>query len=201
MGEQVCRFARRTDGCCSWDAVRRALSHRDKKPFRMPPPAGGIALLACSWCSRHHSDVGCRAGTSRAGRNGDPTARGTIHPHKTRHGSFAHRLSLYVLLPPLPAAAVLAERFSHLVNPPVAESQLIERSSVQTLHRETANSARHFLAKDSGPQAYTVTGRVVAITDGDTLTVLDDAKVQHKIRLADQAKTTGTRFGCRSPKS
>jgi endonuclease YncB( thermonuclease family) len=31
---------------------------------------------------------------------------------------------------------------------------------------------------------YTVTGKVVAIADGDTLTVLDDAKVQHKIRLA-----------------
>jgi endonuclease YncB( thermonuclease family) len=31
---------------------------------------------------------------------------------------------------------------------------------------------------------YELTGRVVAIADGDTLTVLDDAKVQHKIRLA-----------------
>jgi len=31
---------------------------------------------------------------------------------------------------------------------------------------------------------YSITGKVVAITDGDTLTVLDDAKVQHKIRLA-----------------
>jgi endonuclease YncB( thermonuclease family) len=31
---------------------------------------------------------------------------------------------------------------------------------------------------------YTITGKVVAIADGDTLTVLDDAKVQHKIRLA-----------------
>jgi len=31
---------------------------------------------------------------------------------------------------------------------------------------------------------YTVTGKVVAIADGDTLTVLDGATVQHKIRLA-----------------
>jgi endonuclease YncB( thermonuclease family) len=31
---------------------------------------------------------------------------------------------------------------------------------------------------------HTITGKVVAIADGDTLTVLDDAKVQHKIRLA-----------------
>jgi putative membrane-bound dehydrogenase-like protein len=29
----------------------------------------------------------------------------------------------------------------------------------------------------------TITGKVVAIADGDTLTILDDAKVQHKIRL------------------
>ncbi len=30
---------------------------------------------------------------------------------------------------------------------------------------------------------YTITGKVVAIADGDTLTVLDGANVQHKIRL------------------
>ena len=33
-------------------------------------------------------------------------------------------------------------------------------------------------------QAETLTGRVVAISDGDTLTILDDSKRQHKIRLA-----------------
>ncbi len=32
--------------------------------------------------------------------------------------------------------------------------------------------------------AATLTGKVVAIADGDTLTVLDESKVQHKIRLA-----------------
>jgi endonuclease YncB( thermonuclease family) len=31
---------------------------------------------------------------------------------------------------------------------------------------------------------YSINGKVVAIADGDTLTVLDEAKVQHKIRLA-----------------
>jgi endonuclease YncB( thermonuclease family) len=31
--------------------------------------------------------------------------------------------------------------------------------------------------------ADTLTGRVVRVTDGDTLVVLDAAKVQHKIRL------------------
>jgi endonuclease YncB( thermonuclease family) len=33
------------------------------------------------------------------------------------------------------------------------------------------------------PEPKTITGKVVSIADGDTLTVLDDAKVQHKIRL------------------
>lgn len=32
--------------------------------------------------------------------------------------------------------------------------------------------------------AETITGRVVGVTDGDTITVLDANKVQHKIRLA-----------------
>ena len=32
-------------------------------------------------------------------------------------------------------------------------------------------------------QAETLTGRVVRVTDGDTIVVLDASKVQHKIRL------------------
>lgn len=32
--------------------------------------------------------------------------------------------------------------------------------------------------------AETITGRVVSVADGDTITVLDADKVQHKIRLA-----------------
>lgn len=31
-------------------------------------------------------------------------------------------------------------------------------------------------------------GRVVAITDGDTLTVLDDADAQHKVRLGQSTR-------------
>ena len=35
----------------------------------------------------------------------------------------------------------------------------------------------------ASPEVKELTGKVVSITDGDTLTVLDDSKVQHKIRL------------------
>lgn len=42
-------------------------------------------------------------------------------------------------------------------------------------------------------------GKVVAISDGDTLTVLDDAKVQHKIRLSGiDAPELARPFGQRS---
>lgn len=44
--------------------------------------------------------------------------------------------------------------------------------------------------------AETLTGRVVAIADGDTITVLDAARVQHKIRLAGiDAPEKGQPFG------
>lgn len=49
-----------------------------------------------------------------------------------------------------------------------------------------------------GLAAKDITGRVVAISDGDTLTVLDASKTQHKIRLAgidapEKAQPFGTR--------
>lgn len=50
--------------------------------------------------------------------------------------------------------------------------------------------------------AETITGRVVAIADGDTVTVLDEAKVQHKIRLAGiDAPEKAQAFGNRSKES
>ena len=47
-----------------------------------------------------------------------------------------------------------------------------------------------------------VTGRVVGISDGDTITVLDDAKRQHKIRINGiDAPEKGQAFGERSRQS
>jgi len=48
-------------------------------------------------------------------------------------------------------------------------------------------------------QHYTLTGRVVAIADGDTLTILDGSNTQHKIRLAGvDAPEKGQPFGTKA---
>ena len=50
--------------------------------------------------------------------------------------------------------------------------------------------------------AETIVGRVVGIADGDTITVLDADKVQHKIRLAGiDAPEEKQAFGNRSKES
>jgi endonuclease YncB( thermonuclease family) len=50
--------------------------------------------------------------------------------------------------------------------------------------------------------AETITGRVVSVADGDTITVLDGDKVQHKIRLAGiDAPEKKQAFGNRSKES
>eukprot|EP01041_Mallomonas_annulata_P033793 gene33793-56465_t len=50
--------------------------------------------------------------------------------------------------------------------------------------------------------AATIEGRVVGVADGDTITVLDDNKVQHKIRLAGiDAPEKKQPFGQRSKQS
>jgi endonuclease YncB( thermonuclease family) len=52
------------------------------------------------------------------------------------------------------------------------------------------------------PAEWIVEGRVVGISDGDTITVLDDTKTQHKIRLAAiDAPEKGQVFGERSKQS
>lgn len=46
-------------------------------------------------------------------------------------------------------------------------------------------AASVFLAALGSATAETLTGEVVGLADGDTVTVLDEAKTQHKVRLAD----------------
>jgi micrococcal nuclease len=51
-------------------------------------------------------------------------------------------------------------------------------------------------AAEAAKPHYTLNGKVVGISDGDTLTVLDDTKTQHKIRLAGiDAPEKGQAFG------
>ena len=46
---------------------------------------------------------------------------------------------------------------------------------------------------------YEITGKVVKIADGDTLTILDESKTQHKIRLAGiDAPEKGQAFGTKA---
>lgn len=53
-----------------------------------------------------------------------------------------------------------------------------------------------------GAYAETLAGRVVNVADGDTLTVLDAAQRQHKVRLADiDAPEKGQAFGQRARES
>ena len=58
------------------------------------------------------------------------------------------------------------------------------------------------LALACAAHAETITGMVVGVTDGDTITVLDADKVQHKIRLAGiDAPEKKQAFGNRSKES
>ena len=58
------------------------------------------------------------------------------------------------------------------------------------------------LALACSVNAESITGRVVAVADGDTITVLDTDKVQHKIRLAGiDAPEKKQSFGNRSKES
>ena len=58
------------------------------------------------------------------------------------------------------------------------------------------------LALACNANAETITGRVVGVADGDTITVLDARKVQHKIRLAGiDAPEKKQPFGNRSKES
>jgi endonuclease YncB( thermonuclease family) len=59
-----------------------------------------------------------------------------------------------------------------------------------------------FAATTTFAAEWVVEGRVVGISDGDTITVLDRVKVQHKIRLAGiDAPEKGQAFGDRAKES
>ena len=54
----------------------------------------------------------------------------------------------------------------------------------------------------AGVHAANITGRVVAVADGDTVTVLDDTNTQHRIRLSGiDAPEKKQAFGMRSKQS
>jgi endonuclease YncB( thermonuclease family) len=56
-----------------------------------------------------------------------------------------------------------------------------------------------FLFATAGAHAAALLGRVVGVTDGDTITVLDAGKAQHKVRLAGiDAPEKGQPFGDRA---
>ena len=58
------------------------------------------------------------------------------------------------------------------------------------------------LALPAPAAEWLIEGRVVGVSDGDTITVLDDAKTQHKIRFAGiDAPEKGQEFGERSKQS
>ena len=59
-----------------------------------------------------------------------------------------------------------------------------------------------FLCLSAAAQPQTITGKVVAISDGDTLTVLDANNRQHKIRLDGiDAPESSQDFGSRAKQS
>ena len=63
-------------------------------------------------------------------------------------------------------------------------------------------AATFLLCGASVASTWTIEGRVVGISDGDTITVLDDGKTQHKIRFAGiDAPEKGQPFGERSKQS
>lgn len=70
-------------------------------------------------------------------------------------------------------------------------------------HKTILNAALLCLtALTSTPSLADVTGRVVGVTDGDTITVLDNTNIQHKVRLAGiDAPEKKQPFGQRSKQS
>lgn len=76
---------------------------------------------------------------------------------------------------------------------------LIAGHTVRGTHCLTALLVIALLLAHSLASAETIQGKVVGVTDGDTITVLDQSKTQHKIRLSGiDAPEKGMPFGQKS---
>jgi endonuclease YncB( thermonuclease family) len=68
--------------------------------------------------------------------------------------------------------------------------------------RSLAAAAFWAVSTGVGAASWTIEGRVVGVSDGDTITVLDVSKAQHKVRLAGiDAPEKGQAFGNASKES
>jgi len=68
--------------------------------------------------------------------------------------------------------------------------------------RQPARTDQPSLRPADAPSAQTLTGRVVRVADGDTITVLDSSTTQHRIRLEGiDAPESHQAFGTQSKKS
>jgi endonuclease YncB( thermonuclease family) len=66
----------------------------------------------------------------------------------------------------------------------------------------TATLLTALLCLSASAQQQTITGKVVGVSDGDTITVLDEQKRQHKIRLEGiDARESNQDFGSRAKQS
>jgi endonuclease YncB( thermonuclease family) len=69
-------------------------------------------------------------------------------------------------------------------------------------HVTTALFILTILLTPIAAQQKTITGKVVGVSDGDTITVLDDSKQQHKVRLEGiDAPESAQAFGTQAKKS
>lgn len=70
-------------------------------------------------------------------------------------------------------------------------------------HRVTLILLAALTAPIAHAAPHTIYGKVIGVADGDTLTILDANKAQHKIRLAeiDAPESNGQAFGFRSKQS
>jgi endonuclease YncB( thermonuclease family) len=67
---------------------------------------------------------------------------------------------------------------------PAEPKQFIQAAQQSTVTENSSTANNSAPVTDSALQQSTISGKVIAIHDGDTITVIDASNVQHKIRLA-----------------